>query len=186
MRSIVSAIFFSTVILLNGCGTASSSSTTAGKLSQGSLAGNYVMGQASCEKGQFDPVKGAEVLIQNQRLLDLAKDNLNVKVSLSQEEFKTVAPAPFYGVNNKSCSITTVEKVVYPAADVLSKRLVSRSCSTSCSTSDCKEEKSIAGSSPKFFAIDFQAGKLYLTDRDSSGVCVSVGSPYRAKVEYSK
>lgn len=170
-----------------GCGAESGSHADVAKYSLTSLAGNYVLGMSSCTLGQFDAGKGNDFLTQNQRLAGLNKDGTKIEVKVSDNSFVTTAPSTLYGAGNQTCMVTTTEHLSFPNSQSISRRLVSRSCSSTCSTDDCEENKNIRSEATRTFLVDIQNSKLYLTESATKGVCISSkNGRHPVQTEYTK
>lgn len=181
IRSLIAAA------LCVGCGVEPGSESFAtAKYSKESLLGNYILSVNSCVKGQFDSSKASEFLSENRKLTELSKDGLKVTVTITDNTFTTTAPSTFYGAHNKTCLVTEVASLSFPSNQTVFLRLSSRTCSRTCSTADCKEEKHITSEPLRTFEVDAQQSKLRLIENSTKGVCISDNIPYPAQTEYTK
>lgn len=159
-------------LALSGCGTDGDPSVQALRASKAAMAGNYLIGMASCSKGQFDPVAGNEYLKKNKVLANLAKDSLPTNVEILKDEFLTSAPSTLFGAGDKNCVVTTKESLTFPSDRSIALKLKSRSCSSTCSISDCKEEKIILDSPSKRFEYTYDGTNLSMLVLGGENACV--------------
>jgi hypothetical protein len=171
------------VFIAYACGDAPKNSALQPKYSRAALAGNYLMGLASCTDGQFDPSLGKGFLDYNSRMTKLKNDGLKVTVSIQNDQMMIKAPASIYGTGSQACLITTVEAITYPTDQAINRKLLSRACSSTCSTVECKEEASVAGATPQSYDVSINKGVLYLVDDSSRGACTRGSSSFAAQVE---